>query len=88
MGRELLAGGADQVLVGLSVGQLDSPYAAKVVQVPRDLVVGGVWRKSCLRNDVFARLGSPTENTPRAAYVFVLSLQTITKHRRMRLLTA
>jgi hypothetical protein len=66
IGRGLLAGSANQVLLCLSVGQLDSPYAAKVVQVPCDLVVGGVWRKLCLRNDVFARLGSPTENPPRA----------------------
>jgi hypothetical protein len=40
IGRGLLAGSANQVLLCLSVGQLDSPYAAKVVQVPCDLVVG------------------------------------------------
>ena len=50
MSRGRLAGGTDQVLVCLGVGQLNSPYAAKVVQVSRNLVVWGLWWELRLRN--------------------------------------
>jgi hypothetical protein len=40
-----LAGGADEVLVCLSVRQLDGAYAAEVEEISRDLVIGGVGRE-------------------------------------------
>lgn len=49
--RGRLAGGADEVLVRFGVGQLDGAYAAEVEQISGDLVVGGVWRELCLRDE-------------------------------------
>jgi len=36
--------------VCLGIGELNSPYASEVVQVPRDLVVGRIGWELCLRN--------------------------------------